>query len=111
MIYSCVGFVASKLGVVFAASKPGVIGGPVWTRDLVTGIVHWNQAPPTDMKPDPDYEPKVGEWFWWHWASQSRWQLHHRTVGNNVVDQTGGTCKDITDGVYRHKMLPAAPPE
>ena len=72
----------------------------------------FKDPPPADMEPDKDYEPQENEWFWWFWKYNGTWILHHRTDGDNVFGgPTMNRRNKFTDGVYRHKMLPAVPPE
>ena len=73
-------------------------------------VTRFKDPPPADMKPDPDYEPQVGEWFWW-WdegMETPRWILRERRT-RWVHDSHGTELLKIR--YYAGKMLPAEPPE
>ena len=65
----------------------------------------FKDPPPADMKPDADYEPKVGEWFWYR--ASSRWKL--RFMKGGYGHKPDGESMD-TLGVYKLHCLPATPP-
>ncbi len=76
-------------------------------------VTRFKDPPPADMEPDPDYEPQVGEWFWFN--NHSGWVLLHST--QDAVRNVDGTYRN--DGKnskfyeiwYKGDSLPAEPPE
>ncbi len=76
------------------------------------GRKRFKDPPPVDMKPDPDYEPQVGEWFWvWvSWATPAEWQLKEaRQEGVWRCDRKSFSAQHLH--WYKGKCVPAEPPE
>ena len=70
----------------------------------------WPSLPPDGVKPNPDYVPEVGEWFWWT-SETSGWQRYQLQEGSKLK-----TVKGVTTGIGwissdKGKCLPAAPPK
>ncbi len=70
----------------------------------------FKDPPPADMKPDPDFVPEVGEWFWWK-SWDRGWVLRECKSDGMVYNEMGrrGSCSDRK--AYKGLSLPATPPE
>ncbi len=71
----------------------------------------YKEAPPRDAKPDPDYVPQVGEWFWF-WQGDE-WNLREMRKDGAYYNSDNGawtrTCYSAT--AYTGDCLPATAPE
>lgn len=82
--------------------------------DCASSMIRFKDPPPADIKPDPDYEPEVGEWFWWQDARcrDEEWLLRCREC-KSVVDKNGfARCSGVNwDACYDKCCLRATAPE
>lgn len=70
----------------------------------------WSDPPPADMKPDPDYEPEVGEWFWW-WVQDKKVWLRRKGLKNGHTVDADNKGTGYRFKTYTCEALPATPPE
>ena len=72
--------------------------------------IRYKDPPPPGTKPDPDYLPKEGEWFWFMGASGNSRCLYHHVNNNHLESLTEGSVSDLEE-IDRGKCLPAEPPD
>ena len=71
------------------------------------GPKRYSSPPPPGVKPDPDYVPEVGKWFWWY-NKKKVWCL--REMRERNAHAVGGE-KGYSRDYYTINALPATPPE
>ncbi len=69
----------------------------------------YSSPPLPGVEPDPDYEPEVGEWFWWYMQDSRMWELRKGLKSGDTLDKnlesTGFMFKS-----YTKRCLPATAP-
>lgn len=75
----------------------------------------YSDPPPDGVKPDPDYVPKEGEWFWWKADAYRMWYLRCNIpdgAGRNAAENKyAGEWQKYELAYYKSKCLPAMPPD
>ena len=82
------------------------------------GPKRYSAPPPDGVAPDKDYEPKIGEWFW-YWKTNDDvkpyWTLRELRHDGTYLEKGERYCKDVPETatwqrLYAGKCLPAEPP-
>ena len=71
----------------------------------------YKDPPPADVKPDPDYEPDVGEWFWLISQTRSSWYRFCRQENNGLTNVRNEATSIGWLPSDKGKCLPATAPE
>lgn len=76
----------------------------------VADVTRYKDAPPKGTKPDPDYVPKDGEWFWYRISNTRGYGLRERRK-SGVFKADGSHVQEYQTCWYGKECLPAEPPE
>ncbi len=68
----------------------------------------YSDPPPDGVKPDPDYEPTEGEWFWWKGTG---WYRYCRKENNRLINSIGQTISGVWEIDDKGRCLPATAPK
>jgi len=90
---------------------------PLLAKDRVVATFNkvypkrYKDPPPAGTKPDPDYVPKEGEWFWWRGYDNLTYHRYQRGEDDTILEQDGSNCYDGWEDEDKGKCLPAEPPD